>query len=68
MLKSLISVFLIFRLESRPAPLNLGAALTAWLRRPSIEILVDERRQEIAPKVQEDDTKLKHKLNEVYPF
>jgi hypothetical protein len=65
MLKSFISVFLIFRLESRPASLDLGSALSAWLRRPSIEILLDERRQDQDAPPGEH---LKRKLNEVYPF
>ena len=65
MLKSFIRLFLVFRLESRPTPIELSTALTAWFRRPSIEIFVEQRHRH--QDLQSNDH-LKHRLNEVYPF
>lgn len=63
MLKSIVSAFLVFRLELRsPSPLDGATILLEWLHRPVIEILFQQRESE------EDIPPLTRRLNEVYPF
>ena len=63
MLKNLVRAVLICRLELQQVPLSLDAVLLAWLSRPVIEVLLEERggrdRQE---------ERLRRRLNQVYPF
>ena len=61
MLKSVVSAFLVFRLEWRsPSPLDATVILLEWLHRPVIEIVFQR------PESREDV--LTTRLNEVYPF
>ena len=62
MLKSIVSAFLVIRLELRsPSPPNAAVILLEWLHRPVIEILLEQREEE-------EEEPLTRKLNEVYPF
>lgn len=57
--RTLVSAFLVIRLECRKLPLTWEDVLTAWFHRPTIEIVLQERvRRE----------RLVERLDEVYPF
>ncbi len=58
-----MGAFLVFRLELRQLPLDLELVLSLWRGRPAIEIVI-ERRDE-APT---EGERLRHRLDEVYPF
>ena len=63
-IKSIVSAFLVFRLELRsPSPLDAGLILLEWLRRPAIEVLFQQRQSG-----QERRGLLVRRLNQVYPF
>ena len=64
MLKGIVSAVLVFRLEIRQVPLDMGLVLLTWLRRPTTEIVLSQigRRRHSA------DTRLFSKLDELYPF
>ena len=62
MLKTLIRAFLVLRLESRPPALTLSTVLAYWRTRPAIHYTLDETSR------QTRGSRLKQKLNEVYPF
>ena len=59
LIRNLVCAFLVFRLESRLLSVDPGLALLAWLRRPVIEVMLDQ----LGPR-----SRLIRKLNEVYPF
>lgn len=61
MLKPLLRALLVFRLRSRPLPIDWDLALTAWLQRPAIEISVQQRQTDRRQR-------LCRRLDEVYPF
>jgi len=62
-LKSIVSAFLVIRLELRsPSPPNADNILLEWLHRPVIEILFELRQEG------EEFARLTRRLNEVYPF
>lgn len=65
MFKSLISAALVFRLHLGKPPLDWGAVLLAWLRRPVIEITLPGKAQQVAADRTEG---LLDNLNSVYPF
>ncbi len=63
MFKNIIRAFLICRLELRQLPLDLDLVFASWLRRPAIQILLEEEDEQ-----NHDREHLLHKLDEVYPF
>jgi hypothetical protein len=65
MLNSIVSAFLVIRLELRsPSPPDVTDMLLEWFHRPTIEILFERRQSE----EKEESVRLTAKLNEVYPF
>ena len=59
MIRAMVSAFLVIRLECRRLPITLEDILTAWIHRPGIEVVAQERgRRE----------RLVERLDEVYPF
>ena len=63
MLKNLVRAFLICRLELQRVPLSLDAVLLAWLSRPVIEVLLEERGSR-----DREEERLRRRLDQVYPF
>jgi hypothetical protein len=63
MLKNIIRAFLICRLELRQPSIDLNLALSSWLHRPAIQILLEEEEEQ-----DQQREHLLHKLDEVYPF
>ena len=60
MVKILVSAALVWRLKTRPMPLDLEMIALVWLRRPVIEIILHRNTVE--------SMHLRRKLDEVYPF
>ena len=69
-----LGAVLVFRLELRvPAPLDAGLVLLAWLRRPVIQMPVDQARLRAAGLAGECDaadprSRTLRRLDEIYPF
>ena len=64
MLRNILRVFLIFRLELRQLPLDVDQIVYAWVHRPAIHLLHQVR--ESTKSIRRTD--LARRLDEVYPF
>ena len=63
MLRSLVSAFLVCRLELRQLPVDLDLLLSLWRHRPAIEIVLRATEHADAGR-----QRLLRRLDEVYPF
>lgn len=59
MFRTLVSAFLVFRLECRKLTVTWEDILAAWIHRPAIEIVLQDRRCR---------ERLVERIDEVYPF
>jgi len=57
--RTLVSAFLVFRLECRKLTVTWEDILTAWIHRPVVEVVLEDR---------QGRERLIEKIDEVYPF